>query len=97
MTHWKDLVKEDREAVLQRDPAAKSMAEVKLCYPGLKALQIHRRANVLFKKGHILLADRVNELIALAYKEDLFTGWMETAQKTEGIEVSYDDTGRPIN
>lgn len=56
MTHWKALVKEDREAVLQRDPAAKSMAEVRLCYPGLKALKAHRRANELYRKGHILLA-----------------------------------------
>ena len=34
MSDWKTLVREDREAVLARDPAAKSMAEVRLCYPG---------------------------------------------------------------
>ncbi|NLO84691.1 MAG: serine O-acetyltransferase [Clostridiales bacterium] len=56
MSHWKTLVKEDREAVFSRDPAAKSMTEVKLCYPGLTALKAHRRANALYLKGHVLMA-----------------------------------------
>lgn len=56
MSNWKTLVKEDREAVLARDPAARSMAEVRLCYPGLVALKAHRRANALYQKGHVLLA-----------------------------------------
>ena len=56
MSDWKALVREDRQAVLARDPAAKSMTEVRLCYPGLKALKAHRRANALYKKGHVLLA-----------------------------------------
>ena len=49
MSDWKTLVREDREAVLARDPAAKSMAEVRLCYPGLVALKSHRRAHALYK------------------------------------------------
>ena len=36
--------KEDVEAVLARDPAARSRLEVRLCYPGLKALRSHRVA-----------------------------------------------------
>ena len=56
MTNWRTLVKEDMEAVLARDPAARSMAEVRLCYPGLVALKSHRRAHALFNKGHVLLA-----------------------------------------
>ena len=48
MSDWKTLVREDREAVLARDPAAKSMAEVRLCYPGLVALKTHRRAHALY-------------------------------------------------
>lgn len=56
MSDWKTLVREDREAVLARDPAAKSMAEVRLCYPGLVALKSHRRAHALYEKGHVLLA-----------------------------------------
>ena len=52
---------------------------------------------ILMKKGHTQLTARVNELIALAYEEDLFTAWMETAKNIDGIEVSYDDNGDPIN
>ncbi len=55
-THWRELVREDREAVLARDPAAKSMMEVRLCYPGLTALKAHRRAHRLYQKGYVLLA-----------------------------------------
>ena len=50
------MIREDREAVLARDPAARSMTEVRLCYPGLTALKSHRRAHRLFEKGHVLLA-----------------------------------------
>ena len=56
MENWKTLVREDREAIMARDPAAKSMAEVRLCYPGLVALRSHRRAHALYNKGHVLLA-----------------------------------------
>ncbi|HPR79137.1 MAG TPA: serine O-acetyltransferase [Candidatus Limiplasma sp.] len=53
--------KEDMEAVLARDPAARSRLEVRLCYPGLKALRSHRVANSLFHHGHILLARIVSQ------------------------------------
>ena len=48
--------KEDIEAVMARDPAAKSRLEVLLCYPGLKAIRAHRRAHRAYEKGHMLLA-----------------------------------------
>ena len=61
MNDLKALVREDREAVLARDPAAKSMTEVRLCYPGLAALRSHRRAHALFLKGHVLLARMLSQ------------------------------------
>ena len=61
MENWKTLVKEDREAVLARDPAAKSMMEVRMCYPGLVALKSHRRAHALYLKGHTLLARWISQ------------------------------------
>ena len=61
MSDWKTLVREDREAVLARAPAAKSMAEVRLCYPGLVALKSHRRAHALYEKGHVLLARWISQ------------------------------------
>ena len=56
MIGWKEMIREDEEAILHRDPAAKSLLEVRLCYSGLKALKAHRRANALYRKGHVLLA-----------------------------------------
>lgn len=56
MSDWKEIIREDEQAVLARDPAAKSLMEVRLCYPGLKALKTHRRANALYRGGHVLLA-----------------------------------------
>ena len=61
MENWKILAREDREAVLARDPAARSMMEVRLCYPGLVALRSHRRAHALYRKGHTLLARWISQ------------------------------------
>ena len=35
-------LREDVEAVFQRDPAARSRLEVVLCYPGIHAVVFHR-------------------------------------------------------
>lgn len=43
-------VKEDIQTVFARDPAARSVAEVIMCYPGLHALWSHRLAHFLWKK-----------------------------------------------
>jgi len=48
-------IKKDIEVVFDRDPAAKSVWEVLLCYPGLHAIWLHRIAHYLFKRGWILL------------------------------------------
>ncbi len=53
--------REDIDAVLARDPAAKSRLEVRLCYPGLAALKSHRIAHSLFNGGHVLLARLVSQ------------------------------------
>jgi serine O-acetyltransferase len=41
-------IREDVRTVLERDPAARSVAEVLLCYPGLHAVLAHRVANRLW-------------------------------------------------
>src|SRR3954452_17847550 len=43
-------LREDVEAVFQRDPAARSRLEVILCYPGLHALVLHRLAHWLWRR-----------------------------------------------
>lgn len=56
-----DQWKEDINAVMARDPAAKSKLEVLLCYPGLKAIRAHRRAHRAYQKGHMLLARMISQ------------------------------------
>ena len=54
-------LKRDAASVMARDPAAKSMLEVILCYPGMKAVRAHRRAHKLYLKGHTLLARMISQ------------------------------------
>ena len=42
-------MKEDINAAMRRDPAAKSRLEIALCYPGLHAIWLHRIAHVLYR------------------------------------------------
>ncbi len=44
-------LKRDIQAVLERDPAARNLIEVLLCYPGFHALQMHRIAHFLWRMG----------------------------------------------
>ncbi|HHX74595.1 MAG TPA: serine O-acetyltransferase [Firmicutes bacterium] len=55
-------LKEDLQAVFERDPAAKSVLEVILCYPGLHALWAHRLAHALYKRRFFLLARLVSQI-----------------------------------
>ncbi|MGD9694709.1 MAG: serine O-acetyltransferase [Thermoleophilia bacterium] len=45
------LVRRDIEAARERDPAAQSLGEVLLCYPGLHALWMHRVAHTMHTRG----------------------------------------------
>ncbi|MCF6157050.1 MAG: serine O-acetyltransferase [wastewater metagenome] len=49
-------LKEDINAALQNDPAAKSKLEIILCYPGVHALCMYRISHYLWKKGWVVLA-----------------------------------------
>jgi serine O-acetyltransferase len=49
-------LREDIEAVFQRDPAARSRLEVVLCYPGIHALMFHRVGHALSRRGWKLAA-----------------------------------------
>ena len=44
------LLAQDARAALAGDPAAGSLAEVLLSYPGMRAIAIHRIANHLYKQ-----------------------------------------------
>ncbi len=51
-------IKNDAKAILERDPAARNMAEVLLAYPGFQARQWHRLAHALYRH-HIPLLPRL--------------------------------------
>lgn len=44
-------LKEDIDAIMRRDPAARSRLEVLTCYPGLHAVIFHRVANACWRAG----------------------------------------------
>ena len=55
-------LKEDIRVIFDRDPAAKNLWEVLLCYPGLHAIWMHRSAHRLYKRGWVSLARFISHL-----------------------------------
>lgn len=53
----------DVQAVLERDPAARSKAEVFLLYPGIQAVVWHRVAHFFYKKNMKLLARWISQCV----------------------------------
>src|SRR5688572_578131 len=47
-------LREEIDATIARDPAARSRLEVVLCYPGFHAVMMHRVAHGLWKRGWFL-------------------------------------------
>lgn len=58
----RELLDSDVTAAFQGDPAARSVDEVLLCYPGLHALISHRLAHELYRLGVPLIARVIAEL-----------------------------------
>jgi len=61
-------IKEDIATVFMRDPAARSVVEVFLCYPGLHAIWMHRLAHFLWRKNFKFIARFISHI------SRLFTG-----------------------
>jgi len=55
MLKFVKTIKDDVDAIFERDPAARSLIEVLLCYPGLHAVMLHRISHGLYKRGLIVL------------------------------------------
>ena len=55
-------LRDDFQAVVERDPAARSKLEVILCYPGVHAVVIHRGAHALWRRGWVVTARFVSQL-----------------------------------
>ena len=58
---------EDIRAVFDRDPAAKSILEVLLCYPGLHAIMNHRLAHFMYNHKLFLLARIMSQVSRLKF------------------------------
>ena len=57
-----DIIREDIQSVLERDPAARNTLEVLLCYPGLHAIWAHRLAHRLWRSGLKLIARWLSQI-----------------------------------
>jgi len=55
-------IKEDIQTIFDNDPAAKTLLEVVLCYPGLHALLLHRLSHKLYKKEIPLLPRLISNI-----------------------------------
>lgn len=56
-----DRLKEDIDAVMQRDPAARSRLEVYFLYSGFKAVRAYRRANWFHRHGMKFIARAISQ------------------------------------
>lgn len=54
-------IRQDIKVIFERDPAAKSVWEVILCYPGLHALLFHRLAHRLYKRRMVILPRLISQ------------------------------------
>jgi serine O-acetyltransferase len=68
------LLESDVRAGYQGDPAAKSIDEVRFCYPGITAITHHRLAHELYSLGVPLLARIIAELAHSATGIDIHPG-----------------------
>src|SRR5262252_1328113 len=55
-------IREQIQTVFERDPAARGVVEILLCYPGFHAVLLHRIAHRLYSGGWYTLARMVSQL-----------------------------------
>ncbi len=68
------LLQRDVTAAYRGDPAARSMDEVLLCYPGVKAITYHRLAHALHGLGAVLIARIIAEVAHSVTGVDIHPG-----------------------
>jgi serine O-acetyltransferase len=54
-------IREQVDTVFKRDPAARSVLEILLCYPGFHAVLIHRLAHGVYKRGWFTTARVISQ------------------------------------
>ncbi len=55
-------IKEQIDTIFREDPAAKSILEIFLCYPGFHAVLLHRLAHKLYRGGLPVVARTISQL-----------------------------------
>ena len=55
-------IREQIDTVFRRDPAARSVLEIVLCYPGFHAILFHRAAHRMYHRGWFTLGRMVSQL-----------------------------------
>ncbi len=80
-----ETLKKDLDAVMQRDPAVRSRAEVFFCYPGFRAIRRHRRAHRAYQKGHFFIARWISARTKKLTGIDIHPG----AQIGEGFFIDH--------
>lgn len=58
-------IHDDVQSVLDRDPAARTVLEVLLCYPGLYAIWAHRLSHRIWRSGFKLIARCFSHLVRI--------------------------------
>jgi serine O-acetyltransferase len=67
-------IRDEIDAMMERDPAARSRLEVVLCYPGFQALMFYRVSHALWRGGWHLLGRWVSQLGRLATGIEIHPG-----------------------
>jgi serine O-acetyltransferase len=70
-------IREDIQNVFTKDPAARSVAEIILCYPGLHAIWLHRIAHYFWKQELFLLGRLISH----------FTRWFTGVEIHPGATI----------
>ncbi len=74
LPHIRQLLDTDLQAAFEGDPAARSLDEVLVCYPGISAIIHYRLAHELHKLGLPLIARIISELAHSATGIDIHPG-----------------------
>lgn len=78
-------IKKDIQVIFDRDPAARSVLEVVLCYSGFHAILIHRLNHWLFERKFILLARVISQLARMFTGIEIHPG----AKIGEGLFIDH--------
>jgi len=78
-------LRKEIKAVFERDPAARSVLEVLLCYPGLHAILLHRVAHFFYRYQLFLIARLISQFARAVTHIEIHPG----ARLGEGLFIDH--------